>query len=163
MPMWYMSRFLNYMPDIAGKIAVRPMPIWEEGDARSAGMGGTCSSVTTQSKNVELAKKFNAFAKLTVDANIQLWELLRFDPPRWEGVWDRPELLKPDPYFYNERIFETLLELAEANEIPSPNSGPLLADAQTVVRNSVSFWVFEDQSRTPAEALREAAAELRKK
>ncbi len=163
MPMWYMSRFLEYMPDIAGKIAVRPMPVWEAGDARSAGMGGTGSSVTTQSEHQELAKQFNGFAKLTVESNIKLWEILRFDPPRWEGVWDRPELLAPDPYFYNERVFETLLELAEADQIPSPNAGPLLSDAQTVVRNSVSFWVFEEQSRTPAEALQEAANELRAK
>ncbi|WP_319475937.1 extracellular solute-binding protein [Marispirochaeta aestuarii] len=163
MPTWYMSRFLEFMPDIAGKIAVRPMPVWEEGDARSCGIGGTGSSVTTQSEHIELAKKFNAYAKLTVESNKKLWEIMRFDPPRWDGVWDSPELLKPDPYFYNEPIFEMLIELAEADQIPSPNSGELLADAQTVVRNSVSYWVFEDQSRTPEEALREAAAELRRK
>ena len=163
MPTWYMSRFLNYMPDIAGKVAVRPMPVWNAGDARSCGIGGTGSAVTRQSKNIELAKKFNAFAKLTVESNIKLWEILRFDPPRWEGVWDSPELLKPDPYFYNERIFEMLIKLAEADQIPSPNAGELLADAQTAVRNSVSFWVFEDKSRTPAQALREVAAELRNK
>ncbi len=163
MPMWYMSRFLEYMPDIAGKIAVRPMPVWNPGDAKSAGMGGTCSSVTIQSKHQELAKKFNAFAKLTVESSIKLWEVLHFDPPRWEGVWDRPELQKPDPYFYNEPIFKTLIELAETDQIPSPNSGLLLSDAQTAVRNSVSFWVFEEQSRTPEEALREVAKELREK
>ena len=32
MPSWYMSRFINYMPDLKGKIAVRLMPVMEEGE-----------------------------------------------------------------------------------------------------------------------------------
>nr|WP_318036087.1 ABC transporter substrate-binding protein [Halobacillus salinarum] len=38
-PIWYMGRFLDNMPDLKGKIAIRPMPAWEEGGKRSAGMG----------------------------------------------------------------------------------------------------------------------------
>lgn len=32
MPIWYMGRFLDYMPDLKGKIAIRPLPAWEEGE-----------------------------------------------------------------------------------------------------------------------------------
>lgn len=58
MPIWYMGRFIDYMPDLKGKIAIRPLPAWKEGGDRSAGLGGTATVVPKQSKHVELAKSF---------------------------------------------------------------------------------------------------------
>ena len=64
MPMWYMNRFTDYMPDLKGKILIRPMPIFDgsvngiKSKFVSAGMGGTGTAVTIQSKNIELAKKY---------------------------------------------------------------------------------------------------------
>lgn len=158
MPMWYMSRFLAYMPDLEGKIVVRPMPIWEEGNSRSAGMGGTGTAVTLQSKNLDLAVDFLAFAKLTKEANIRIWEMLNFDPPRWD-VWDAPELQEPDPYFGNEKIFNVMLDMKD--EIVSPNIHDLSAAAQDVVKESVMFRVLHEQSLSPEEALKAGAEELR--
>jgi len=158
MPMWYMSRFLSYMPDLEGKILVRPMPVWEEGDMRSAGMGGTGTAVTTQSKHQEIAKQFLAFAKLTKESNIRIWQELRFDPIRWD-VWDAQELQEPDPYFSNEKVFNVLLDMKD--EIVSPNMGELSAAAQDLVKSNVMFKALKEQSLTPAEALKEAADELR--
>lgn len=159
MPMWYMSRFLAYMPDLKGKVIVRPMPVWEEGNSRSAGMGGTGTSVTKQSKNQELALKFLAFAKLTKEANIRIWQELKFDPPRWD-VWDAPELQQPDPYFGNENVFNVLLQMKD--EIKSPNMNELSTAAQDLVNSSVMFKSLKDQSQTPEQALKAAADELRK-
>jgi arabinosaccharide transport system substrate-binding protein len=159
MPMWYMSRFLAYMPDLKGKILVRPMPIWEDGDVRSAGMGGTGTAVTKQSKNQELALEFLAYAKLTKESNIRIWQELNFDPIRWD-VWDAPELQQPDPYFSNEKVFNVLLELKD--EIKSPNMGSLSSASQDLVNSNVMFKSLKDQSQTPEEALRAAADELRK-
>lgn len=159
MPSWYMSRFLDYMPDLKGKIIVRPMPVWEETDAKSVGMGGTGTAVTKQSKHPDLAKEFLAFAKLTRESNIKIWEILRFDPIRWD-VWDAPELMQPDPYFGNEKIFEVFLKLKD--DIRSPNMGVLSAAAQDLVKNQVMFKVLKEQSETPEQALKAAAEELRK-
>jgi arabinosaccharide transport system substrate-binding protein len=159
MPMWYMSRFINYMPDLKGKIYVRPMPIWEPGNKRSAGMGGTGTSVTKQSKYKDLAMDFLAYAKLTRESNIKLWTILRFDPPRWD-VWDAPELQAQDPYFGNESVFKVLLDIKD--EIVSPNNGLLSSAAQDLVRSQVMFKVLKERSQTPAEALKAAANELRK-
>jgi arabinosaccharide transport system substrate-binding protein len=159
MPMWYMSRFINYMPDLKGKIYVRPMPIWEKGDKRSAGIGGTATSVTTQSKQQDLAVEFLAFAKLTRESNIKLWTVLKFDPPRWD-VWDAPELQVPDPYFGNEAVFKTLLSFKD--EIVSPNNALLSSPAQDAVRSQVMFKALKEKSVSPEKALKDAAAELRK-
>ena len=122
-------------------------------------MGGTGKGVYKHSKNFFLAVEFLASAKLTREANIRIWEMLRFDPPRWD-VWDAPELQKPDPYFGNEVVFNVLLELKD--EIPSPNILELSAAAQDVARNKVMFRALSEQSLTPAEALRAGAEELRK-
>lgn len=159
MPMWYMSRFLEYMPDLKGKVLVRPMPIWENGNVRSAGMGGTGTAITKQSKNQELAMKFLAYAKLSKESNIRIWQELKFDPIRWD-VWNDPELQKPDPYFNNEKVFNVLLNMKD--EIKSPNMSELSSASQDLVNSNVMFKSLKDQSQTPEQALKAAADELRK-
>ena len=158
MPMWYMSRYLDYMPDLKGKIYVRPMPR-DEGDALSAGIGGTGTAVTLQSGNVDLAVELLAHLKLTEEANIRFWEYAKFDPPRWD-VWDKEELQKPDEYFGGEKVFNMLLEVKD--DIPSPNSGELLSAAQDAVMNTVMYQCLE-QGQDPATVLKNAADELRAK
>lgn len=157
MPMWYMSRYINYMPDLEGKIYIRPMPVQNEGDARSAGIGGTGTAVTLQSKNVDLAVDLLAYLKLTPEANIRIWKYANFDPARWD-VWDNEELQQPDPYFGHEKIFNVLLGVKD--NIPSPHYGDLSTAAQDVVMNTVMFSALE-QNMDPAQVLKDAAEELR--
>ncbi len=152
-----MSRYINYMPDIKGKVFIRPMPIMNEGDARSAGIGGTGTAVTLQSKNIDLAVDLLAYLKLTPEANIRIWQHANFDPPRWD-VWDNPELQKPDEYFGDEIIFNTLLDVKD--NIPSPNYSALSTAAQDAVMNTVMFLAIEMQM-DPAQVLRDAAEDLR--
>ncbi len=77
--MWYMSRFVNYMPEMAGKFAIAPCPSFTEGQPRSVGIGGTGTIVSKQSKNAELAADFISFAKLSYEGNVGIWEVLGFD------------------------------------------------------------------------------------
>lgn len=116
MPMWYMSRFINYMPELSGKIAIAPAPVFEEGQDRSVGGGGTGTVVTNQCGDVDLAKEFLAFAKLSEEGNIKVWEILGFDPVN-TTVWDNEEVTNnPDnqyvQYFKNNP-FDVLKEIKE--------------------------------------------------
>ena len=116
MPMWYMSRFINYMPELSGKIAIAPAPVFEEGQDRSVGGGGTGTVVTNQCSDVELGKEFLAFAKLSEEGNIKVWEILGFDPVN-TTVWDNEEVTNnPDnqyvKYFKNNP-FDVLKEIKE--------------------------------------------------
>ena len=77
--MWFMSRFLNYMPEMKGKIALAPLPVFQEGQNRSVGIGGTGTVVTKQSSDPELAADFIAFAKCSPEGARQIWEQLGFD------------------------------------------------------------------------------------
>ena len=121
-------------------------------------MGGTGTSITKQSEHIDLAKQFLAYAKLTKEANIRIWQELQFDPIRWD-VWDAPELQEPLEYFGNEVVFNTLLELKD--EIASPYYNELSSAAQDLVMNDVMFKALSERIATPEEALREAADELR--
>ncbi|MBM7553143.1 ABC transporter substrate-binding protein [Thalassobacillus pellis] len=155
MPMWYMGRFLDYMPDLKGKMAIRPMPAWEEGGNRSAGMGGTGTVVTNQTEHPELAKEFLAFAKLTKEANIQLWKVLGFDPPRWD-VWDSEAIKEDNKYYqyFGDNIFDTLLDVKD--EINAVNITQYTPDVATEINTNVFNSVIRQQTQTPEEALKQA-------
>ncbi len=99
MPLWYMGRFTDYCPDLAGKMAIYEIPVWNEGDTREVLQGGTGSSVIKGTENEELAKEFLAFAKLSAEGNAYEWNILGFDPIRTE-LWDDPEITEnPDNKF----------------------------------------------------------------
>jgi arabinosaccharide transport system substrate-binding protein len=160
MPMWYMGRFTDYMPDLKGKIIIKPMPVWEKGQFRSAGMGGTGTAVTKQSKNQELAMKFLAFAKLSKEGNIQIWKQLGFDPIRMD-VWDSPELKADNKFteFFGKDIFKTLIDVK--NEIYPVNIGEKTPAVTDAVKTKVMPSVLGD-GKDAAQVLKSVADELRK-
>lgn len=158
MPSWYMSRFLNYMPDLEGNIAIRPMPVFEEGEARTVGIGGTGTAITSQCENIDVAKEFLYEAKLSYEANINIWNVLAFDPVNLD-TWGDPVLLEPSDYFYGESFFEIMAPYI--GDAVSPANADLSVAAQDLVNNTIMYNVFVDQSRTPEEALKSAAEELR--
>ncbi|MDQ0338631.1 arabinosaccharide transport system substrate-binding protein [Caldalkalibacillus uzonensis] len=160
MPMWYMGRFLDYMPDLEGKMKIYPLPAWEPGGYRSAGMGGTGTVVTNQTEHPELAKEFLAFAKATSEGNIKLWQVLGFDPPRWD-VWDSPELREDNKYYqyFGDNIFDVLLEIRE--EIYPVNITPNTPEVNSLITSNVLHNVLREQNQTPEEALTELANQFR--
>jgi len=162
MPFWYLNRFTDYMPDLKGKITVAPAPSWTEGGARSAGMGGTGTSITNQCKNPELAKDFLAAAKLSREGTIKTYTELGFDPLRWD-VWDAPEITAPNvftEYFENGTdLFNVLLEVKD--EINPTVITEIYPAAINLLKSEASFKAIAQQSATPEEVLTQIANELR--
>ncbi len=137
MPLWYLDRFTNYMPDLAGKIAIAPLPVWEEGEPRSIGQGGTGTSITNQAKNPELVKEFLSYAKLSQDAGIEIWNTLGFDTIRTD-VWAMEDVTHADNKFteyYVNNPFDILLEIKD--EIVAHNNGENLPQALDLMKNEV--------------------------
>jgi arabinosaccharide transport system substrate-binding protein len=157
MPMWYMSRYENHMPDIYGDIFVRPLPRDGPHQSYSVGIGGTGTAVTTQSNYIDLAVDLNAYLKLTPEANIRFWTHASFDPPRWD-VWTDPALQMPHTYFGNEIVFNILLQMVD--DIPSPANSVHSPAAQDIVMNQVMFRALE-QREDARTVLTDAANELR--
>ncbi len=87
MPMWQMSRYTSYMPELSGKIAIAPAPVIEENsEVKSVGGGGTGTAVVAGKPNSELAAEFIAYAKLSDEGAAEIWNMLGFDPCN-KAVW----------------------------------------------------------------------------
>ncbi|MCR4909208.1 MAG: ABC transporter substrate-binding protein [Lachnospiraceae bacterium] len=160
-PLWYLNRFTDYMPDLKGKMAVRTLPVWEKGGANSAGLGGTGTSITNQAKDVQLAKDFLYFAKISRDGAIRTWTELGFDPIR-KDVYDDPAMTAPNRFteYFGDNIYDVMNDTADAISKLS-TSNPLYPEALTRVQKTVMFNVLHDKSQTPEESLKQAADELR--
>ena len=160
MPMWYLDRFTNYMPDLAHKIATAPLPVWEEGQKRSIGQGGTGTSITNQAKNPELVKEFLAFAKLSTEAGIEIWNTMGFDTIVTD-VWDMEDVTHADNTFtlyYVNNPFDTLLEIKD--EIVSHNHGENLPAALDAMKNSVLYRAYTEPNVDIPAMLAEEQAKL---
>lgn len=87
MPIWYMSRYTNYMPELSGKIAIAPAPVLDENsEVKSVGGGGTGTAVIADKPNADLIAEFVAYAKLSDEGAAEVWNLLGFDPCN-KAVW----------------------------------------------------------------------------
>jgi arabinosaccharide transport system substrate-binding protein len=160
MPFWFMNRFTDEMPDLKGKMIIRPMPAWEEGGNRSAGMGGTGLSITKQSKALDISKKFLAYAKLSKEGNIQVWKQLGMDPIRTE-VWNDPAMAEPNKFtdYFGTDIFATLNEVKdEIYPVNIRETSPKVFDA---VRNEIVPKIFQF-GEDPETVITKAAEALRK-
>ncbi|AIQ28329.1 MULTISPECIES: ABC transporter substrate-binding protein [Paenibacillus] len=160
MPLWQMSRYTNYMADLQGKIAIAPLPVFEKGMPRSYGGGGTGTVVTKTAKDVQLAKDFIAYAKLSLDANIEIWNTLGFDPINM-SVWDMKDVThNPEnqfvKYFVNNP-FDVLNEIKdEIQLIKSTSASPTINNVLcTVTLNEI----FED-GKDVQKALDDAQAQI---
>ncbi len=161
MPMWYMNRFTNYMPDLKGKMIIRPLPVWKKDGRRSAGMGGTGTAITLQTKHKELALQFLAAGKLTKEGSIKTWTILGFDPLRWD-VWTDPAMKASNAFtdYFGKDIFTMLTQVKdEIGPTVLTEKYPMAID---LLKKNVVFKALKEQSQTPEQALKEAANELRK-
>ena len=149
MPLWYMGRFTDYCPDLEGKMAIYPIPVWNEGDTREVLQGGTGTSVIKGTENEQLAKDFLAFAKLSKEGCTYEWEKLGFDPIRTE-LWDDPAITenKDNKFlaYFTTNPFDILKE--NGTDITAPNiSGSYSATYSTLVSTTYSnaFEISVDQ------------------
>ncbi len=161
MPMWYMNRFTQYMPDLKGKIIIRPMPTFPDG-MLSAGMGGTGTAVTSQSKYIDLAVDFLGESKLSLEGSIKTWTILGFDPIR-KDAWSDPAMTADNEFtqYFGKDIFSTLQSIVD--DIGPINFNDLYPDASSLVQKNVLFKVLNEQSQTPEQSLKEANDELKNK
>jgi arabinosaccharide transport system substrate-binding protein len=124
-------------------------------------MGGTGTAVLKQSDNIDLAKKFLFFAKGSKQGNIMIWQILGFDPIRWD-TWSDPAMSAPNKfteYFQNDNIFKMLLTVKD--EIYPVTLTDKTPDATDMMRHNIFVQTLQDRSKTPAQALKEAADQLR--
>ena len=106
-PAWYTSRFVDYMPDLAGDIAIAPAPVAEGAEVATIGGGGTGTAVPEASPDKDIAQEWLAFAKLSPEANIAVWEVLGFDPVNM-SIWEDKQVTHNPKNRFN-KYFQTNL------------------------------------------------------
>jgi len=146
-PLWFMSRFVDYMPNLAGKVALAPMPVHEAGDDRSAGVGGTGTVVTKSAENKELAMEWLAWAKLSEEGGVKIWDILGFDPVN-TLVWENEQVTQnaENRYlkYFKTNPFDVLMEIKdEINLIRSVEATPTIV---SLFNNNVLLDVYEDNA-----------------
>ena len=117
MPFWQTSRYISYMTDLKGKVAIAAPPVWGDNDAvKTIGGGGTGTAVVATSENADLAAEVFAYIKLSDEASQEIYNVLGFDPVNTE-VWTDTALTEnPDNQFvqyFNTKPFASLLEVQD--------------------------------------------------
>ncbi len=158
MPQWYMIRFPDNMATLEGKMIVRPMPVFEEGGFTTTMGGGTGTAITDQTPEAErqLAMEFLTFAKLSYEANVELWTVLGFDPIRLD-VYEDEALLGEDAFFSNEVPFEIIK--SELGNVAPEYTGPQYPEIATILTTQTLYDIIEN-GVAPADALAAAEEQL---
>ena len=117
MPFWQTSRYLSYMTDLSGKVAIAAPPVFGDNDAvKTIGGGGTGTAVVASSENADLAADVFAFIKLSDEANVEVWNVLGSDPVNTE-VWTQTDITEnPDNQYvkyFNTKPFDALLDVQD--------------------------------------------------
>jgi len=161
-PAWYTSRFVDYMPDLAGDVAIAPAPVVEGGDVATIGGGGTGTAVIESSPKKDFAAEWLAFAKLSPEANVAVWQVLGFDPVNM-AVWE-DEAVTKDPEnkfnkYFRTNLFDVLNEVKDGIGHFEGFSNPNLPTLNNVFTTTTLTEVYENGVE-PQKALDQAQKDL---
>lgn len=102
MPFWFMSRFTGEIGEVCkDRYVIAPCPVFEEGQIRSIGQGGTGTVVYANGVNPSLCAEFLAFAKVSPEGEAQIWSVLGFDPCN-TSIWEDASIMKTDDNVFNQ-------------------------------------------------------------
>ncbi len=151
---WYMSRFKDYMPDTKGKWDMTPLPVFEEGQPNSVGLGGTGTVITNECENPELAAEWLAWAKCSPQGCEHIWNDLGFDVCNM-SMWTDEEFAfdESNPYntYFRVKPFEVINQLKFGTVYTTMDSLTINDYFNTTVLNNI----FED-GMDVTEALQDA-------
>lgn len=159
--LWYMGRFTDYMPELAGKIQLAVPPVWDENSVHPV-FGGTATSITTQCENADLAKRFLAEAKISKEGAEKIWNVLGFDPLRWD-IWETDAMRQDNKFteYFGNDIFDVVMQMKDKFHPSNITTSSQYSLASSLMCSDVLFRVLSEQSATPQEALTSAAEEIK--
>ena len=157
MPFWYMSRFTGEIGEVrANQYVIAPCPVFEEGQIRSVGAGGTGTVIYKNGANADLAARFFTYAKISDEGNRYVWEVLGFDPVN-KAVWEDEALMKNDDNAFNKYFVgypvDALLQIKD--EIGAMISNEISPTISSYLGSTLWNEVYVDGADT-AEALEAA-------
>ncbi|ACZ29450.1 extracellular solute-binding protein family 1 [Xylanimonas cellulosilytica DSM 15894] len=163
MPEWFMSRFTAYMPELKGKIAIAPAPVVAGAKVKTVGGGGTGTAVPSAGEHADLAAEFIAYAKLSKDGNVEIWQTLGFDPMN-TSMWE-DESITHDPsneyvQYFQTNPFDVLNEVSDSIGLLVSSTSENAPSVGNLFTTETLNNIFE--SGTPvADALAQAQSDLK--
>jgi arabinosaccharide transport system substrate-binding protein len=161
-PEWYVQVLKPSLPEQAGKWRIAPLPRSRAGGPRTALRGGTCITVTKQSKNQDIAWKFVHWTRVTHEGAVasfqdQLKDSV-FPPTYLPAARDKAFTEYRNAYYGDQPIGQILSDLS--HEVPPIYCSPHQDEAWDIVNRGVFAKMMQGQG-TPREALKAAADKVR--
>jgi arabinosaccharide transport system substrate-binding protein len=110
-PDWRSYYYPEMAPQLRGKMALMPMPLWKPGGRRTTVWGGTGLMIMKATKRPDLAwelAKFLYFDPRALGERFAITNII----PALKEAWTLPELQRPDPYYSNQPIGRLYADLA---------------------------------------------------
>lgn len=110
-PDWGVAAIREWGPELAGKLAMTPLPRFDPGDYPTSTWGGTMAGIPRNCADPERAWQLVKFLTTSPDAlhgRRRQGTML----PATPASWDDPRFHEPDPFFGGQRVGELYVDLA---------------------------------------------------
>ena len=121
MPDWRVGYLREFAPELAGKVAMMPMPRFEAADAPTATWGGTMVGISKNAANPREAWELLRFLQFSPQA---LWARRQSSDilPPLMSAWQNPAYQQAERYFGGQTVEALYIDLAR--QIPPSYSSP---------------------------------------
>lgn len=164
-PDWRSKTTEIYVPRVAGKMALRPLPVAFPGGRRTSTQGGTMLAISKKSPHRDLALQAAEQLYLQPDELAQRFQETNIIPPL-RDAWPHSSFDRPDPYWSGQPVGRLYVNLAE--EVPPQYTSPYVSTAKQKLGEAVSSCAAYYRSFGPTgfegfaeRTLREAADSVR--
>lgn len=152
---WWIGTLQGDAPEHSGKYGVLPLPVFDEGGARTSNNGGSGLAVPAQAKNPQLAAAFVDFVLADADSQASMMKNEGLFPSYLPALEDE-QFSEPVEYFGGQPVYEVFAELTA--EIPPIVYTSDSAEATDIVANAVSAAMLNGGD--PKTVLEDAAKQL---
>jgi ABC-type glycerol-3-phosphate transport system substrate-binding protein len=125
---WRAGYVERFAPQLAGKLAMMPLPIFEPTDAPTSTWGGTMVCIPRACAHPREAWKLVEFLYLSPQGNAARIALASGILPPLPELWSDPSYHLPDPFYGGQKVAELYVKLAA--QVPVRIVTPYTAEAQ---------------------------------
>ncbi|GAB4189554.1 MAG: ABC transporter substrate-binding protein [Phycisphaeraceae bacterium] len=123
-PDWRTRQFQLDVPQLKGKMALMPLPAWEEGGVRTSTWGGTGLAITKRTRNPALAWDLAMHLYFNAEEQGRRFKQTQILSPL-RSAWDEPAFDEPNAYFSGQKIGRMYAELAP--QVPEEQSNAYMS------------------------------------
>jgi arabinosaccharide transport system substrate-binding protein len=154
-PDWRVGYLKQYAPELAGKVRMRPLPIFGRGDAPTSTWGGTMMGIPRRARNPEASWRLIEFLSMSQQGMIARHQHSMILSPV-EDSWTDPIYQAPDPFFGGQKVEELFISLSP--QVPVRYMTPDSVTAQTALALVLNKAVEYVQAHNGTDGLDDACA-----